>query len=239
MAIDDNKIEFEHIMKIIKKFKEINRDMSVFEIGVGSGWFQILAAMNGIACRGLEINPQVAEYAQQHARKYGAEIDIDVGDIEQFEIGISKYDIIIASSVFEHVKDWQKGVEKAFTALRPDGLFYFSSTNKFSFKSGEYDFPLYGWLPNSWRYRLRKARQGEDILEYGIDFHQFTFFQLRRFFYKLGFTKVFDLIDILDPNFLNHPTLKKKFFLRTVKASRPLKHLALFFAWGTHFLCIK
>ena len=176
---------------------------------------------------------------KQNARKYGNEIDVDIGDIEQFEIGISKYDIVIASSVFEHVKDWQKGVEKAFIALKPGGLFYFSSTNKFSFKSGEYDFPLYGWLPNSWRYRLRRARQGEDIVRYGIDFHQFTFFQLRRFFYKLGFIKVFDLIDILDPDFLNHPTLKKKLFLRIVKASRPLKHLALFFAWGTHFLCIK
>jgi hypothetical protein len=32
--------------------------------------------------------------------------------------------------------------------------------NKFSLKSGEYAFPLYGWLPNSLRYKLRIAGQG-------------------------------------------------------------------------------
>ena len=69
MAIQDSKDEFEHIMKILKRFKEINRDTLIFEIGVGSGWFQILAAMNGITCRGLEINPQVAEYAQTKCQK--------------------------------------------------------------------------------------------------------------------------------------------------------------------------
>ena len=99
-----------------------------------------------------------------------------------------KYDIIIANATYEHVKEWEAGLENIFNALKDGGLLYFVSTNKFSFISGEYPkIPLYGWLPNSWRYFLRINLQAKDIMEWGIDFHQFTFFQLRRYFKKLGF----------------------------------------------------
>src|SRR5207244_2759559 len=81
----------------------------------------------------------------------------------------------------------RKGIGRIFRALKPDGVFYFTSTNKFSLVSGEYNFPLYGWLPDRWRYALRTRRQGEDIMNLGIDFNQFTFPQLRRFFRKTGF----------------------------------------------------
>ena len=37
----------------------------------------------------------------------------------------------------------------------------------------------------------------------GIDFNQFTYFQLRRAFRKLGFSEVMDRVDILDPDNLN------------------------------------
>jgi hypothetical protein len=146
--------------------------------------------------------------------------------------------MIFANSIFEHVEHWQKGVQRCFDALKFDGLLGFNSTNKFSFRSGEYDFPLYGWLPNSWRYRLRKARQGEDIMKWGIDFHQFTYPQLRRFFKKIGFSVVMDRIDILDANHLNNPTLQKKIILKILKDYK-LKHLYLTFASGTYFICIK
>ena len=36
---------------------------------------------------------------------------------------------------------------------------FFESTCKFSFTSAEYRFPLYGWLPNQLRYRLRIATE--------------------------------------------------------------------------------
>ena len=126
-----------------------------------------------------------------------------------------------------------------FDALKPGGLFYFYSTNKFSFIQGEYDFPLYSWMPDSWRYRLRIARQGPDIMKWGIDFNQFTYFGLRRHFKQLGFSQILDLVDALDPNYLNNPTVTKKAVLRVLKAVRPLKHLVLFFSSGTLFICVK
>ncbi len=239
ITLETRKPEVENLLTVIERFKHITSDTRILEIGVGSGWVQILFKEKGLSCRGLEIDPRLVEYAQERGRRHGITPDIAVGDIGEADIGTSKYDVIIASSTFEHVKEWRMGLQKVFKALAPGGLFYFYSTNKFSFRSGEYNYPLYGWWPDSWRYRIRKRRQGEQIMEWGIDFNQFTYFQLRRSFKNLGFSKVFDMIDILDPQHLNNPTMPKRLVLSLCKTYKPLKHLSLFFAPGTSFVCIK
>jgi len=239
ISLDEQEKTFEIKMRYIKRFKTIDQKMKLLEIGTGTGWFPILCEKKGISCMGLEISPQLIAYARNFGRRYGIEPDIRLGNIEETDIGRSEYDVIIASSVFEHVEYWQKGIRKVFTALKPGGLFYFSSTNKFSFRSSEYNFPLYGWLPDSWRYRLRISRQGEDIMKLGIDFNQFTYFQLRRFFKELGFSIALDQVDMLDPDNLANPRIWKKIVLRILKRIKPTKHLALLFRPGTSFICIK
>jgi hypothetical protein len=113
---------------------------------------------------------------------------------------------------------------------------YFDSTNKFSFTSGEYSFPLYGWLPDQWRFALRKWRQGPDVMKLGIDFNQFTHAQLRRCFEDLGFSRVLDLFQIYDPDELMNPKFWKRALLNM---PRPMQQLALLFAPATKFICIK
>ena len=239
VALEEKQSDFEAILKLLKRFKHIDGNTTILEIGTGAGWFEILCKKNGLSCRGLEINPKLVEYAQQLGRNYGFLPDVELGNIEEKDLGKSSYDIIIANSTFEHVEKWQKGLNSIFDALRPGGLFYFYSTNKFSFVQGEYDFPLYGWLPDHWRYRLRVARQGEGIMKNGIDFNQFTYFQLRRAFRKLGFSEVMDRVDILDPDNLNNSNWYKKAILKVLGSVKPLKHLALFFSSGTLFICRK
>ena len=231
--------QFKDLLRRIKKFKDINHETRILEVGTGTGWFPILCKKEGLSCKGLEISPQLVEYARCFGEKYGVEPDIELGNIEEAEIGTSQYDIVVAMSSFEHVEHWQRGLRKIFSALKPGGLLYFYSTNKFSFRSGEYNFPLYGWMPNSWRYRLRKTRQGEDIMKLGIDFNQFTYWQLRRFFKDLGFSQILDRVEALDPDNLNNPRFYKKVALKILKGFPPLKHLILLFSGGTFFICIK
>ena len=239
IKLEDKECDWEIIFERIKKFKKINHDTKILEIGTGTGWLPILCKKKGIYCKGLEISPQLIEYAQHFGRKYGIEPDIELGSIEEADIGISEYDIIIATSTFEHVQYWQKGLWKVFDALKPGGLFYFYSTNKFSLISGEYNFPLYGWLPNNCRYHLRVSHQGKNIMKFGIDFNQFTYFQLRRFFKNLGFSIVLDVVEISNLYNLNNPKHWKRIILQITYRFKVLKHLVLFFAPGTQFICIK
>lgn len=239
IRLEDKESEFNLICNQINKLKGIDRETKILEIGTGTGWFPIMCEKKEISCKGLEISPQLVENARNLGRKYGIKPDIQLGNIEETDIGVSEYDVIIANSVFEHVEYWQKGIEKVFDALKSGGVFFFVSTNKFSLISGEYNIPLYGWLPNSWRYRIRLLGQGEEIMKLGIDFNQFTYFQLRGFFEKLGFSIVLDRVEILDPENLNNPKFWKKILLKTLKRVKALKHIALFFQRNTMFICIK
>jgi len=237
ITLEEQTPTLENILNNIKRNIKLDPNSKILEIGVGSGWFQIYCKQQGLQISGLEISPQLMEVALEYGRRHGTELDLEVGNIEDTDIGVAAFDVIVASSVFEHVEDWQRGVQKIFDALKPGGLFYFDSTNKFSFVSGEYSFPLYGWMPNSWRYRLRKARQGEDIMKLGIDFHQFTYPQLRGFFRSVGFSKVLDLVDFKDLDRIG--SYKKRVVFNSMKKSKPLKHLALTFLPATMFICVK
>jgi 2-polyprenyl-3-methyl-5-hydroxy-6-metoxy-1,4-benzoquinol methylase len=228
----------ENILHNIKRFRPLEPGAKMLEIGVGSGWFQIYCKQQGLDIEGLEISPQLAEVARQFGNRYQQELNLRVGNVEETDLGTDKFDVIVAASVFEHVEDWHNGVKKIAAALKPGGVFYFDSTNKFSFTSGEYSFPLYGWMPNNWRYRLRIARQGEDIMKLGIDFHQFTYPQLRRYFKQVGFSSVMDFVDFKDLSRNNLNPWKRRAF-RSLKTVRPLKHMALTFAPATIFICVK
>jgi 2-polyprenyl-3-methyl-5-hydroxy-6-metoxy-1,4-benzoquinol methylase len=239
LKLEDKESDFNAIFRYIERFKKIDNETKVLEIGTGTGWLPILCKKKGISCTGLEISPQLVKYAHSLGQKYNIKPDIELGNIESVDIGNSKYDIIIATSTFEHVEHWEDGLKKIFDALKDGGLFYFNSTNKFSFISGEYNFPFYGWLPDSWRYKLRIFFQGEDIMKLGIDFNQFTYFQLRKFFTHLGYSTVLDFNDMIDANDLNNPKLWKKIILKLTKNSRIIKNLVLFFSRGTSFVLLK
>ena len=238
VTLEDQKATLDNILHNIQRFKKLEPGAKVLEIGVGSGWFQIYCKQQGIDIEGLEISPQLAQVAQGFGDRYNQQLDLKVGNIEETEIGTNRFDCIVAASVFEHVEDWQHGVKKIYDALKPGGVFYFDSTNKFSLTSGEYNFPLYGWMPDRMRYRFRVARQGPDIMKLGIDFHQFRYPLLRRHFKRVGFSKVVDFVDFKDLSRKNLNPLKKGVF-RSLKVVRPLKHMALTFAPATIFICVK
>lgn len=139
------------------------------------------------------------------------------------------------------------GAVRMTPGIRPGGLgregpFWNAlrySTNKSSFTSGEYHFPLYGWLPDAWRYRMRIARQGEEIMKLGIDFNQFTHAAVRRVSRSIGFREVYDRIDIYMRFRASQKHGVKYRMIGAVAGVRFLKELALLFSSGTLFICIK
>ena len=236
VTLEDEEPTFRNYMARIQKFKTVDASTKMLEIGIGTGWFPILCKAKGLSCKGLEISPHLLEYARAQGARCGAEPDLELANIEDYDLGKEQYDVIIASSVFEHVEHWEKGLQKVYDALRPDGVLFFESTNKFTLKSAEYNFPLYGWLPDFLRYRLRIAAQGPDIMHLGIDFNQFRYRQLRRFFRKLGFRRIADRVEVAD---LSSKTGWKRSLLEAGQKSAVLKTLMLTFMQVTTFVCVK
>ncbi|MEW6334631.1 MAG: class I SAM-dependent methyltransferase [Thermodesulfobacteriota bacterium] len=238
LRLDDKEHDYQWVMKRITKFKKITPETKILEIGTGIGWFPILCKRHGLSCKGLEISPQLIEYGKRLGRSIGIDADIELGNVEETDLGREQYDVIVASSLFEHVENWQSGLTRIYEALTAGGLMFFFSTNKYCPKSGEYPMPFYSWLPDTWRYRLRMARQGADIMKLGIDFHQFTYGRLRRFFHGLGYARVLDLFDIVGLD-LERPTLLKKTLIKTARRLPALKTVPLTFVRGTMFICLK
>ena len=239
VKLEDRRLDFERWLARAKRFISITPETKIMEVGTGIGWFPLLCCLNKISCRGIEISPQLVAYGKEFGRRYGVETDIELGNIEEKDIGQELYDAIVAWSLFEHVEYWQKGLKNIYQALKSGGVFFFCSTNKLSLKSGEYNFPFYGWLPNRVRYRLRMARQGADIMKLGIDFNQFSYPRLRREFRRLGYSRILDRIDLLHIESMRYYVPWKANYLKLCRRLTLLKHSALTFMAGTEFVCIK
>jgi SAM-dependent methyltransferase len=235
-TIEDREPEFRRLLTYIRKYKKIEPGVKILEIGTGTGSVPILCKLNGLDCKGLEISQQFVDYGRNWGRKLGVEADIELGNIETTDIGIARYDVIIASSVFEHIEYWKVALDKAYRALKPGGALFFESTNKFSFVSGEYSFPLYGWLPNPARYKLRSSVQGPEIMKFGIDFNQFTYTGLRRAFRKVGFTGIYDVFDLVQEK---PRGFAKQSIIGMSRSFRPFREVVLAFYPATTFVCTK
>jgi SAM-dependent methyltransferase len=237
LRLEDHEQDFQIYLRTIERHHSVDASTSMLEIGTGTGWFPLLCRLHGLSCKGLEISRQLVDYARELGRTYGLDPNIDLGNAEDTDLGEEAYDVILGHSVWEHIEDWERATENVYRALRPGGVFVFHSTNKFSFTSGEYSFPLYGWLPDKWRYRLRISRQGPDVMKLGIDFNQFRYPLLRRTFQKIGFSQIYDRVELSRPEEVT--TSFRRVLVQLSKRSRLMKSLVLTFADSTMFVCVK
>ena len=86
---------------------------------------------------------------------------------------------------------------------------------------------------------LQTAKDGpwRGHLNLGIDFHQFRYPMLRREFNKLGFSKIYDRVDMANTN---HVSAKwKKWVVSASQQNGLVKWLSLTFADATRFVCVK
>lgn len=231
----------DNILGKIRCFHPVTPETQILDVGAGLGWFEIVCAKRGLSCSGLEHNPVTREAALRLARDHGVDVEIREADIETVDLGTERYDVVVAASLFEHVERYPIGLAKIYEALRPGGVFYFYSTNKFSFRTGEFPgFPLYGWFPYRVRRRIRVSRQGPEIVESsGIDFNQFTYWGLRRQFLRLGFSRVLDRLEYVDPHDGAARPISRALALRTLKVLPPVRTVYRAFASGNAFICVK
>lgn len=235
LRLEDMQTDYEAHIRAVSQFKPITRDSRMIEIGTGTGWFPLLCEQNGLQCEGLEISRQLIDHAVTWGAKYGLHPKIQLGNIEDQGIGENLYDVVWANCVFEHIEKWRLALDRIYAGLKPGGAFFFISTNKFRFKSSEYDFPLYDWLPDRLRYRLRIARQGPEVMKLGIDFNQFRYPQLRKVFRETGFRQIHDRIAVAR---VEGEGWKPR-LIRAARANPVAREVILTFCDATVFVCLK
>lgn len=226
----------------IERFSQqpVGPEKELLEIGVGSG--ETLCCLAPHFCTsGLEPSPIFIEHARTKASKRNLMIDLRKGAAEDtpFAFAGKQFDIILMLSVLEHVFDYKGALANVFEHLRPGGIFIFNTTNKFSLIQGEYNFPpfFYSYLPNKWRFDLRRRFQGEGIMDHGIDFHQFIPWRLKSELFCLGFQSIVNLLEIMVEEDIVSP--KSRFFFRKINNSLLLSFLYRIFFSDIFYFCKK
>jgi SAM-dependent methyltransferase len=238
IPLEQKEHDFDLLLRYLQQFITIDSSLKMLEVGTGMGWVPIIAKKRGWNLTGVEIAPGLIEAGREYGRRHGYAPDLILGNIETYELGENVYDVIIANSVFEHVENWQPGLDRLYRALKPGGYLFFESTSKWSITSGELPaMPCYGWMPNWMRYRFRMALHGADIMKNGIDFHQFTYPGLRSYFKKLGFQQIHDRVDLVQPEKVANST--KRRVLEICKKNALAKFFVLTFFEVTTFVCKK
>lgn len=126
------------------------RGIKVLDVGCGGGLMSEPLTRMGAEVTGLDASPEAIEVAQKHAKSAGLKIKYQTGSVEEMASGKTRFDVIIALEVIEHVKDVGSFLSSLAKLLKPNGLLVMSAINRTprSFLLGivaaEY---ILGWVP--------------------------------------------------------------------------------------------
>jgi 2-polyprenyl-3-methyl-5-hydroxy-6-metoxy-1,4-benzoquinol methylase len=89
------------------------------DIGMGQGRNSLFLAALGWEVTGFDISDVGVKQAQAEAQKRGLKIDAMVGDVDKFDYGKAKYDLVVGMYMHEYLS---RNAAKVMGALKPGGL---------------------------------------------------------------------------------------------------------------------
>jgi len=173
----------------------------ILEIGAAFGGLTIGFAELGYASAGVEPNETALATANELAKSLRLPCRVVKGTAESIPFPDQSFDIVIASSVLEHVRDLDCTFQEVSRVLAPGGMFYFSTASAMCpFQNEIRGFPFFGWYPNSlklqimdWAKRKRPALVGYTSFP---AVHWFTDQKAARYLSAAGFGTIWDRWDL-------------------------------------------
>ena len=152
---DNNKRWAEIFFSRLNRVISIPQHARVLDIGAAAGEFVAACYQLGYQCDGVE----PWEEARLNAAKLSAHLRIPIriveGTAECVPYGDDTFDIVHARTVIEHVADVEKAFKEIYRVLKPGGVFWFSSASSMCpFQNEIRGFPLFGWYPDSLKYKI-------------------------------------------------------------------------------------
>lgn len=132
------------------------------DIGMGQGRNSLFLAALGWEVTGFDISDVAVKQAQETAQKRGLKIDAKVGDVDKFDYGKDRYDLIVGMYMHEYLN---RNAKKVVAALKPGGILVVEGIQRDINKanlSGE----KYGYQPNELAkiFSALRVRHYEDIV---------------------------------------------------------------------------
>lgn len=156
----------------------------------------------GFDASGVEPLPQ--SYAS--ACEYVGVARMHLGTAEALPIAPETYDAVAIHSVLEHVDSPDMAMAEAYRVLKPGGVAYVGTTNRYRLAitgwNGEFRVPFYNWFPAVVKegYVVRHLHHDPTLASYTPRpaVHWFTFSALCALGRRVGFAWFYSSLDLMD-----------------------------------------
>ena len=147
--------------------------LSLLDIGCGGGLMAEPMARLGFAVTAIDAAEKNVAVARRHAAQMGLAIEYRAEPVEAVAAGGSRYDVVLALEVVEHVADIDAFLAATVAAVKPGGLLLLSTLNRtakafaLAIVGAEY---VLGWLPrgtHDWRKFVRPAELAASLRRAG------------------------------------------------------------------------
>lgn len=106
------------------------KDLQILDIGCGAGILSEPLARQGANVTGLDENEKALEIARQRAQAQQLNINYIKSNSAEWAAHSTRYDIITAMEVIEHVPNPKAFLQDAAHLLKPDGVLFLSTINR-------------------------------------------------------------------------------------------------------------
>ena len=181
------------------------RPWRVLDIGAAQGRGLIALSRLGHRASGVEPDRDAIEVSRQLAAREGVAVDMREGVAEAIPFADASFDLVIATSVLEHVGDLEASLREINRVLCVGGVFWFNSASAMCPRQMEIArFPAFGWYPDRLKRRIMAwARDHRPALVGHTRhpaFHWFTPGKARRKLVEAHFGEVLDRWDLRRPD---------------------------------------
>lgn len=208
------------------------RDVLVLGCGPRPLTVKALTQMNYNAV-GVEPVPSFVGSAEEYL---GSPERVLEGSAEEIPLPSDSQDLVICESVLEHVDSPTKSLDEIFRVLRPGGIVFIGTTDRYRISlrgyTGEYDIRHFNWLPDVVKesYVFHHLHYDPSLANYSLRpaVHWYSYAGLCRLGRQAGFHQFYSVLDLLDTS---DPLISKskarKFLLKKLKFNPWLRALAL------------
>ncbi|MFK7937247.1 MAG: methyltransferase domain-containing protein [Saprospiraceae bacterium] len=143
------------IVTIISEYINLT-ECKVLDIGTGSGHIA-----NGIAQKAREVHSVNISDERVIAEGY----HFQIVNSETLPFLNESFDVVVSNHVIEHLPNHQLHLSEIYRVLKPNGLLYLATPNKYALMEPHFRLPFLSWLPRKWAnsYTQRFRKKEWDI----------------------------------------------------------------------------
>lgn len=151
------------------------QDLQLLDAGCGGGLLAEPLARLGASVTGLDASAEAIAAAKQHAKKSRLSIDYRTGRVEDLIHVKTRYDIVTAFEILEHVDDAGAVLKACAHVLKPGGLFVAATVSRtvfsylFGILAAEH---VLGWAPpgaHEWEKFMRPSELVRLLEGFGLE----------------------------------------------------------------------